>query len=123
MNQTNSLKLNKEINEKEYQDKNRQLLDDLHKSELHRNMPFINADGIIDYNEWLKAKTRILFILKEAYHSVDYINKNKDYNLADDLKTNGPWNGIWNNISNWIYAIINTTTDYLADYNDIFEMI
>lgn len=109
------------MNKDVYMKKHSLLMKAFCEAELHKNEPFINKDGIIDLDEWVNTDPKILFILKEAYHSEGY-SQNEHYDLADDLKSNGPWNGIWNNISNWIYAILNTTTHYLADYKDVYEM-
>lgn len=92
---------------KDWQEKNR------HQGKL------FNRDGIIDENEWnnLPQNKRILFLLKEAYHKNedDELLQNQYYDLANDLKKNGPWK-MWYKVVDWIYAILNTTETKLADY-------
>ena len=88
--------------------------------ERHMDQVF-NYDGIIDPECWFglhdSGKPRILFLLKEAYHSSDDEAQRRatgdmTYNLAHELKEYGPWGNIWTRVAEWAKGISDIWTDY-----------
>lgn len=67
--------------------------------ELRLLNPNIVEDGIVDENEYLSSKYRIVYILKEA-------NGGKGWSLKEFLYSGGRAQ-TWDNISRWTEAILN----------------
>ena len=111
------------MKQEDYIKENMKIFDLYKERPLHSEQKFINKDGIVDIKTWNNIKgKKIMFLLKEAYHSDDSKYYESGYDLADDLKNNGPWNGIWKNVANWVYAIENTTKEKLADYATLYNL-
>ncbi len=91
------------------------------KSRPHHYNQVFNYDGIIDPKTWFhlkeQNKPRILFVLKEAYHTSDF--QGTEYDLADDLRTNGPWGSVWLRVAEWAYGLMFTTTEKLQRYKEL----
>lgn len=103
-----------------YQESIAALFEQWKAKERHLDQVF-NYDGIIDPECWFglhdAGKPRILFLLKEAYHSSDdetqrRTSGNMIYDLAHELKEYGPWGNIWTRVAEWAKGISDIWADY-----------
>ncbi|MCI6651927.1 MAG: uracil-DNA glycosylase family protein [Ruminococcus sp.] len=76
--------------------------------ELKRSNPNIIMDGIVNEKEYLSAKYRIVYILKEA-------NGGKGWSLKDFLYSGGRAQ-TWDNVSRWTEAILNLENNHIWSY-------
>lgn len=75
-------------------------------------------DGIIDENEWNKQKTKICFLLKEAYTE----DKENFFKWSLSKWLNKDKNSVintWNTVALWTYGILNTTETNIPEYPDL----
>lgn len=110
----------KEQNIKQYREDIELLFGQWKAKERHQNQVF-NYDGIVDPEYWFglhdSGKPRILFLLKEAYHSSDDEAQRRSsgemiYDLAHELKEYGPWGNIWTRVAEWAKGISDIWTDF-----------
>lgn len=104
----------------QYKEEITQLFEQWKTKERHCSQVF-NYDGIIDPECWFglhdEGKPRILFLLKEAYHSPEDEARRRAsgamvYDLAAELKEYGPWGNIWTRVAEWAKGISDIWTDY-----------
>ena len=65
-------------------------------------------DGVVDENEYIQAKYKIVFILKE-------VNGGKDWDLRDFV-ANGARSQTWDNIARWTEGILNIDKEFDWEY-------
>lgn len=83
---------------------------------LHKDVIPFNKDGIVDPEIWFQQNTRVLYLLKEAYHKKQY----ESYDLAQELHDYDPWDTMWLRVAEWSYGIRNTSKNIIADYAEIY---
>ncbi len=103
------------MNAEEYKNKQEALFTNWQKRGHHAKEKPFNKDGIVNPEVWYKRSTRILFLLKEAYHDP---NPPK-YDLAKKLHDNEPWSKMWQRVAVWTHGILNTTVKKIADYDEV----
>lgn len=103
----------------DYEKENEELILEFKQNKLHKEQPYINIDGIVNSKEWFKQEKKILFILKEAYHSDKTLT---EYNLIQELSEYNPWGKIWQNVGKWSYGIRNTNEESIPDFAPFEDM-
>ena len=73
-------------------------------NDLKKSNPDIIVDGIVDEQEYLSSKLKIVYILKEA-------NGGRNWSLKDFLYSGGRTQ-TWDNISRWTEAILNIDNNH-----------
>lgn len=76
---------------------------------LRKKHPKIIDDGVVNEEEYLKAKWKIMFVLKEVN------NVEKDFSLRNYLKDDGR-SQTWNNIARWSEGIYKLPEEKSWDY-------
>ncbi len=105
------------MNAAEYNQRREELFGRWQKRELHKNVLPFNKDGIVNPEEWFKQDERVLFLLKEAYHTKPY----DTFDLSQKLRDYGPWDVMWPRVAEWSYGIRNTTKERIADFTEIYN--
>lgn len=74
---------------------------------LRKDNHAIVTDGIVDENEYLSSKYKILYVMKE-------VNGGKDWDLREFLYEGGRPQ-TWDNVARWTQGILNIHTEYSWD--------
>ena len=75
-------------------------------SELEKQMPTIIRDGVADESEYLSARYKILYVLKE-------VNGGESWDLRQFIREGGRPQ-TWDNIARWTEAILNWDTGQMS---------
>lgn len=83
------------------------------KSREKKIFPNIISDGVVDENQFLNARYKIVYILKEVNSEGD------PWDLCKFLYDEGGRYQTWDNIARWTKGILNWSTlnDYNKDHN------
>jgi len=69
------------------------------------NDNFIVKDGIVNFDNFSKLKSKVLVLLKETN---DYVNDEQDLRI---FLSQGGIGATWNNIARWVYGLQNIEKD------------
>ena len=77
------------------------LFDEWKDKDNHKGKLFIK-DGIVDKKKWSESKSKILFLLKEAYHSEQ---SSGVWDVTAFIKKKGVWGRTYKPMAQWAYGV------------------